>query len=153
MDRTALPGSTAVQTGDRRESAADPAARMRATIVLRPHDPGVAAALLSGKFDSATHSVSGAGETAMLAVEAFARANGLSIEESDPAKRMVVVTGSVSQMSQAFGVIFGQFVSPEGVSYLSYEGKITLPSEIAGHVIAVLGLDTRPAARPRDTER
>jgi kumamolisin len=149
MARTALPGSTPVQAGYRREGAANPAASVRATIVLRPADSGVAAALLSGKYDSSAHSVSGADETAMQAVEAFARANGLSIEEADSARRVVVVTGSVSQMSRAFGVTFGQFVSPDGTSHISYEGEITLPSEIAGHVIAVLGLDARPVAQSR----
>jgi kumamolisin len=149
MARTALPGSTPVQAGYRREGAANPAASLRATIVLRPRDSGVAAALLSGKYDSTAHSVTGADETAMQAVEAFARASGLSIEESDAAKRVVVVTGSVSQMSQAFGVTFGQFISPGGTSHLSYDGEITLPSEIAGNVIAVLGLDARPAAQSR----
>jgi hypothetical protein len=54
-------------------------------------------------------------------------------------------------MGQAFGVTFGRFVSPDGTSHLSYDGEITLPSEIAGHVIAVLGLDTRPAARIKNS--
>jgi kumamolisin len=151
MDRTALPGSTPVQAGYRRESPANPAAGMRATLVLRPHDSGVAAALLSGKVVSVTDSVSGADESAMQGVEAFVRANGLSIEESDSAKRMVVVTGSVSQMSRAFGVTLGQFVLPDGTSHISYDGEITLPSEIARHVMAVLGLDTRPVARTKDS--
>ena len=150
MDRIALPGSTPVPAGYRRRGPADPAAKMRATLVLRPHDSGVAAALLSGHYDSAAHSVSGVDETAIQGVETFARANGLAIEESDSTKRVVVVTGSVSQMSRAFGVTFGQFVSPDGTSHLSYEGEITLPSEIAGHIMAVLGLDERPAARTKE---
>jgi kumamolisin len=149
MARAAIAGSAPDHTGYRREGAADPAMRVRVTIVLRPADSNAAADLLSGKYDSATRAASGASEGAMAAVEEFARENGLSIEESDPAARTIVVSGSANQMSRAFGVSLGQFVSPDGARHLSYEGSITLPTQIAEHVLAVLGLDTRPVARSR----
>jgi|SRR6185312_1648176 len=149
MERTAIPGSAPDHSGCRRERAVDPEAPVRATIVLRPSDPGVAAKLLSGRYDPAAHTSAGADPHAMAAVEAFARDNDLVIEESDAAGRRVVVSGPSSRMGAAFGVTFGEFVSPNGVTFRGYDRDISLPSGIAKYVLAVLGLDTRPAARPR----
>lgn len=147
MERAAIPGSALDHTGYRREGAADPDAFVRATIVLRPRDSGVAEALLSGKYDPAAHHATGADRNRLAAVEAFARASGLTVEESDAPGRRVVVSGSVSAMQSAFGVRFGQFKSSNGVNHLSYDGEISLPSDIAPDVLAVLGLDSRPIAR------
>jgi kumamolisin len=134
--------------GYRREGAADPDTPVRATIVMRPRDPAVAADLLSGKYDPSTVQARvGAADDAVAAVERFARAHGLVVEESDAPARRVVVSGPVSRMSEAFGVAFSSFVSPDGARCLGYDGEIRLPSEIAPYVMAVLGLDTHPVAR------
>ncbi|HEX4275857.1 MAG TPA: protease pro-enzyme activation domain-containing protein [Bryobacteraceae bacterium] len=151
MERTAIPGSAPDHAGYRRDGAADPATRMRVTVVLRLHDdPSVAAALLSGKYDASAHAPSVVDEEGKAAVEAFARANGLAVEESDASMRRVVVAGTADQMSRAFGVAIGQFTSSAGTC-LSYDGAITLPPSVAGYVLAVLGLDTRPVARVKQS--
>ena len=149
MGRAAISGSAPNHSGDRRESAAVPATRVRVTVVLRPREPDVAAALLSGKYDPREHAPPGADETSMAAVETYLRTSGLAIEESDAASRTIVATGSASQANRAFGIDLAWFESPGGAKYLSYDGDIALPSEIAGSVLAVLGLDARPAAQPR----
>jgi hypothetical protein len=147
MDRAVIPGSAPDHTGYHRESAVDPDTPVRATIVLRPPDSGVAAELLSGKY--APHASTGVDQQAMEAVENFARTNELQVEESDAAGRRIVVSGPPSRMAAAFGVRFGQFASPDGESHLSYDGEISVPSDVAKYVLAVLGLNTRPVARPR----
>ena len=147
MQRLAIAGSAPDHSGYRRESDADPATPLQATIVLRSRDSGVAEALLSGRYDPSTHAASSAAEIVPPAIEAFAHDNGLTVQESDPAGRRVVVAGWLNQMSQAFGVRFGQFVSPDGGSHLSYDGEVTVPADIAPSILAVLGLDTRKIAR------
>jgi kumamolisin len=149
MQRTVIPGSAPDHTGYRREGAADPDARVEATIVLRPRDPDLGRALLSGAFDPSQRASSGADPKTMDAVQAFARAHDLKIETADPAARSISVSGTPEQMGRAFGVSLGQFVSKDGARRLSYEGQITLPPDIAAGVTAVLGLDTRPVAHPR----
>ena len=61
----------------------------------------------------------------------------------------VSVRGTAAQMSRAFGATLHLFESPDGNRHLSYEGNLTIPAEIAPHVIAVPGLDQRPVAAPR----
>jgi len=50
-------------------------------------------------------------------------------------------------MQKAFGVTLTQQQSDEGL-FRVREGAILLPQELAGHVVAVLGLDNRPQAKP-----
>jgi hypothetical protein len=52
-------------------------------------------------------------------------------------------------VGQAFGVTLAWFELAERQRYVSYEGDITLPAELAPHVLAVLGLDQRPTTKPR----
>lgn len=149
MAREAVNGSAPDHTGYRAVGAADPAMSVRVSIVLRPRDSGVAAELLSGRYDPARRDSGGAEDGAIAAVEAFTRGTGLKIVETNAPARTVIVTGSAEQMNHAFGVHLALFEAADGARYLSHEGSVTLPSEIAPSVLAVLGLDTRPAAQPR----
>ena len=148
MQRLAIAGSAPDHAGYRRTGDADPETRLQATIVLRPRDSGVAEALLSGRYDPSRDAPK-PDEIAPAAVEAFANKNGLTVEESDPAGRRVVVAGPLSRMSQAFDVRFSRFVSPDGAKYIGYDGPISVPADIAPLILAVLGLDTRPVAREK----
>jgi hypothetical protein len=76
------------------------------------------------------------------AVDKFAKEYGLRVTEASAAKRTVKVSGSPQSLGTAFGVqlnCFGPFVG--------YQGPLTLPDNLSGLVMAVLGLDTRPVAR------
>jgi kumamolisin len=147
MERAAIAGSAPDHAGYRREGAADPAIPVRVSIVLRPRNSADAAALLSGKYDSSAREAPGADAEGIAAVEAFARACGLTVEQSDAAERTVVVSGPSAAIGKAFGITMGRFVSPDGASHLSYDGEISLPANIAPRVLAVLGLDGRQVAR------
>jgi kumamolisin len=57
------------------------------------------------------------------------------------------VTGAVAAMQKAFGVqLSAQRIANR--AYRIREGNITLPQELYGHVLAVLGLDNRPQVEP-----
>jgi kumamolisin len=78
---------------------------------------------------------------------------GLEVTEVHPATRRVKVTGSLGDLSSAFGTTLRQVSSPDPVghgrvTHRYREGPLYVPAALAGVVTAVLGLDTRPQARP-----
>jgi hypothetical protein len=77
----------------------------------------------------------------LAAVEAFASQHGLKVTEANAAKRTVKVSGSAQALGRAFGVTLESFGS-----YIGYQGPLTIPDNLSGIVMAVLGLDTRPVA-------
>jgi kumamolisin len=91
----------------------------------------------------------GADPAAITLVRAFAKEFGLTVEKGTPKpeRRTIKLTGTVTAMQKAFGVTLAQKVL-DGNTYRVREGSILLPSELAGAVEAVLGLDNRPQAQP-----
>jgi kumamolisin len=81
-------------------------------------------------------------------VRQFASAHGLTVVEEDPARRTVVLSGTVAQFNDAFEVDLQTFEHAGG-TYRGRTGAIHLPDELQGVVTAVLGLDNRPQAHPR----
>jgi kumamolisin len=149
MNRAAIVGSAPEHSGSRRVSDVTPETPLRLTIVLKPSNPDEAAALLSGRYEPGMRTGTPADEQSRSAVETWIRNSGLTIAESDAASRSLVVTGPASAVREAFGIKLGNFAAQDGSEYLSYEGELTMPSELSGKVTAVLGLDNRPVAKPR----
>ena len=89
----------------------------------------------------------GADPTDIQAVKQFANQHGLAVVDEHAGRRHVVLSGTVAQFNDAFGVELEQFEHPGG-SYRGRTGAIHLPDELNGVVTAVLGLDNRPQARP-----
>ena len=83
-------------------------------------------------------------------VASFARSKGLTVIDSNAARRTVTVSGTATQMEQAFGVELGHYQS-ESESYRGREGHIYVPTEIADIVQGVWGLDNRQVSKPRTT--
>jgi kumamolisin len=83
----------------------------------------------------------------LAAVLTFVQNYGLSVVTENAEARTVQVEGSAIQVGQAFGVEIEWRIDPEGQRYLSYQGPLSVPANLAGIVEAVLGLDQRPAAR------
>ena len=78
---------------------------------------------------------------------------GLEITAVHPASRRVMVTGTLGQLSGTFGAELRQVSSPAPkghgtVTHRYREGPLFVPAPLDGVVLAVLGLDTRPQARP-----
>jgi len=76
----------------------------------------------------------------------FAKNAGLSVVETSAARRTVVLSGTVAQMSAAFGVTLRRYRSA-GEEYRGREGFIHVPAAIHDIVEGVFGLDNRRMAR------
>jgi len=80
-------------------------------------------------------------------VEEFAHEYGLSVVSADPARRAVVLAGTVAAFTQAFQVNLQRY-EHDGGTYRGRTGAIQIPTELSGIVSAVMGLDNRPQTKP-----
>ncbi len=79
--------------------------------------------------------------------------HGLRVTEADPGARRVKVEGSLAALSETFGADLKLVRSPrpgpgQPAGHRYREGALRIPAELNGIVLAVLGLDDRPQARP-----
>ncbi|WP_375382821.1 protease pro-enzyme activation domain-containing protein [uncultured Sphingomonas sp.] len=147
--RQTLPGSDRAAHHDMRAAGrvagGDP---ITVSVYLRPESTGPVAA----EAPAAVHSratlrqVREEAQAANIAaVTAFAAAAGLDVIEVDAAQRRMQLRGSASAMEAAFGTELHHY-ERDGASYRGREGTLSLPADVAEHVLAVLGLDTTPVA-------
>jgi Pro-kumamolisin, activation domain/Subtilase family len=94
----------------------------------------------------------GASPTDIARVTEFAQGQGLTVVETNAARRSVVVSGTVSQMSQAFAVTLGRYQhtvvrrrheGPRTETYRGRDGFIHVPTGLAEIIVGVFGLDNR----------
>jgi kumamolisin len=150
--RTVLPGSEKapfVQTAG--EKPAPSGTKITVSVVVKRKN-ALKASNRTGK-DRLTHAqyrkTHGADPDAVKLVRAFAKEYGLTVAPHTPGpeRRTVQLIGTVAAMQKAFGVTLIHKVQ-DGETYRVREGSITLPTELVGPVVAVLGLDNRPQAQP-----
>jgi subtilase family serine protease len=85
----------------------------------------------------------GATSAQVDAVKSWLTSNGLSVTGvTSGIGGYVSVTGTVAQASQAFGVSFANYTDPTGQTARAPQSVATVPSSVAGDVLAVSGLDT-----------
>ena len=86
---------------------------------------------------------------ALKQVKAFAKEFNLKVEDDPTAatRRTLQLTGTADDIKKAFGVELNQKII-DGIEYRVREGGIHLPAALADSVLAVLGLDNRPQAKP-----
>jgi kumamolisin len=128
---------------------------IRVTVVLRRRSDAKPSAT-AGKpgeqrFASRTQyaAIHGADADDIAAIEKFAHEHGLTVMERHPESRRMVLSGPASAIQEAFGVTLSHYGDRTGgPRYRSYSGPIQLPAEIQPAVMAVLGLDDRPIAKP-----
>lgn len=96
--------------------------------------------------------VHGADPNDLQAVENFAHEHGLTVSERDPARRSIVVGGSAEAIQQAFGTAL-HYSELNGVTYRTRSGNLSVPASVHPAVLAVLGLDNRPIAKPHFRRR
>ncbi|HEY5319179.1 MAG TPA: S53 family peptidase, partial [Solirubrobacteraceae bacterium] len=142
---------------------ADPSEKFSVTIVLRRRPDGPAVPDFSyyartpraqrprlSREDFAAKY--GAAPDDLAKVTDFVTSHGLEVVETDPARRTVVASGTVAQMSEAFAVELQHYeheVTPRAEqdpvkeTYRGRDGVIHVPSELAPIVIGVFGLDNR----------
>lgn len=148
--------------GARSLGKADPAERLEVTILLRHR----AAHALRDRLKD-LHRTSGrpahikreefaqqfgADPSDIEEVKKFARSHSLTVVQESPARRTVILAGTVAQFNGAFGVDLERF-EHEGGSYRGRTGPIHLPDELHGKVEGVFGLDDRQQAKPHFRSR
>ena len=87
----------------------------------------------------------GAAPESMAAIDKFAKDNGLTVVEHNPASGRTVLNGSTGQMMKAFDVKLQEYQHQSGVTFRGRTGTLSVSTDLAPHVKAVLGLDNRPA--------
>jgi kumamolisin len=99
----------------------------------------------------------GADPAEMDKVTAFARREGLSVDETNAARRTVVVAGTVAQFNKAFDISLHNYEheverSPRSgrqtETYRGYDGFIHVPTDLAEVIVGVFGLDNRRISKP-----
>ncbi len=78
----------------------------------------------------------------------FANAAGLTVVSQDPERRLVKLAGSASKMEAAFRTELHYYHDGQK-AFRARSGTLSVPEDVAGVIEAVLGLDTRPQAKPR----
>jgi kumamolisin len=127
---------------------------IRVTVVLRRHsdvNPSKPARKPGERFASREEyaAIHGADAGDIKTVEKFAHAHGLTVMERHAESRRIVLSGPASALEEAFSVKLSRWgVGASGTRYRTHSGFIMLPAEIHASVIAVLGLDDRPVAKP-----
>jgi kumamolisin len=144
--RQILPGSQKPSFQPATEKPAS--GKVTVSVILRRKTQLNARTLATQRLTRSEYARTYAADTSDLAqVRGFADAFGLKIVSESRERRTVVLTGSVTAMQKAFGVRL-KLATVNGVKYRVREGEIWLPTSLAGIVIAVLGLDDRPQAKP-----
>lgn len=114
------------------------------TVVLRRRAPLTHTGAAVGRVDLAARY--GADPTDLDRVRAFGRTAGLQEVAVDPASRTIRWRGTGTAVQQAFGVRLGRYRADGGApEFVAPTSEPTLPDPA---VVAVLGLDRRPVARP-----
>lgn len=133
--------------------AVKPAARMRRITVSVVLSPKAKLLMKRGKPQerltrAAFASRYGADPASVKLVRAFAKEFGLTAEPlGKPGPCTLHLSGSAAAMQKAFGCSLKLHTTASG-TYRVREGALCIPQELDGHILAVLGLDNRPQARP-----
>lgn len=152
QSRTTLPGTERPPLANSSAETPPPSGKRITVSVLVKRKQPLTAANRFGKqrlTRAQFRQLYGADPAAVKLVRAFAKEYGLAISPDTPAPEhsTLKLTGTVASIERAFGVTLAHR-NCQGATYRVREGSITLPSELIGHVIAVLGLDNRPQAEP-----
>jgi kumamolisin len=90
----------------------------------------------------------GANTDDLARVRRFAAEFGLRVKEENPARRSVVLAGTVEAFSRAFETRLERYEHPTKGYYRGRTGTLTIPTELAPAIEGVFGLDNRPQAKP-----
>jgi kumamolisin len=126
---------------------------IHASVVLRRRSAPTGTGKLRRMSREAYGAAHGADPAALDTIEKFAHQFGLSVAERHADRRLMVLSGTASAMQKAFGTQLARYQTREGVTYRGRSGALNLPTELEHSVMAVLGLDTRPAAKPHFRKR
>ncbi len=89
----------------------------------------------------------GASKESLAAITKFASEHGLSVGEANLTSGRVVIKGTAGQLSDAFQTRLAAYESHSGQAFTGREGSLNVPRELNPHLVSILGMDDRPAAR------
>jgi len=112
----------------------------RHALMIPQERPGIDHAAVAEQY--------GARPEAVDAIKSLAASHGLTVTNVDMLRRVIELSGAVSDMEQAFGTVLHDYAIGK-YTYRCRQGPLLLPTETMPHIEAVLGLDNRPVAKPR----
>jgi kumamolisin len=141
-DKLLIPGSVETGKPDRME-------KIDVTVVLRGKDhrpqPGRVRCIARHEYDA----LYGPEENHLELLRRFAADHNLAVGAHRHGSRNVKLTGTVAAVEDAFGVNLLQYrVNHRNLRYRGRQGAVQIPEELESFVVAVLGLDDRPQAKP-----
>lgn len=83
-------------------------------------------------------------------IDAFAGQNDLTVRELSLERRAVVLSGTLANVTEAFGADFDSLVvfqTPDGDRYRGRRGALYIPAHLDGVIQGVFGIDNRPQVR------
>lgn len=135
------PGASATGTPDPGEIA-------QLTVIVRRRNPlpapGSGPAVSREQFAE----MYGASPGDIQKVAAFAGEEGLTVVSSDAARRTVVVSGTLADLTRAFGAQVNLY-QQGGRTFRGRSGPLAIPADLEGVIEGVFGFDQRPQARTR----
>ena len=149
-------GSGVLHLGDaERAERVNPRKRLDVTVVLRPANPN-AHVLTHARHPRLAHPLSARGLAALYdpgdasirVVRRFAKQHDLEVVEVSRARHDIVLSGTVSGLSRAFGVELHNWNYSRG-QYRAHDEPVTLPPDLRAVSEGVLGLDDIPVHRTR----
>ncbi len=127
----------------------DDAATVHLTVVLKPdramHPLDRAANPLTREEFRLRHSTS---QAVVDQVASYARAHGMQVEAIEPAQHRVRLVGTYAQARAAFKPDELGIYEQDGRRYVARGGHLHVPVDLAQQIVAVMGFDQRPVARP-----
>jgi kumamolisin len=81
-------------------------------------------------------------------IEAFADDFDLTVMTVDLGRRLIVLSGMVASVNEAFGTTLQLFQANTGV-FRGRSGELSLPADLEGVIVGAFGLDNRPQAKPK----
>lgn len=81
-------------------------------------------------------------------IEDFAREHGLAVAAIEPARRLIRLSGTAAQFQAAFQTTLAHYHDGKR-TFRARSGALKLPTDLLPVVESVLGMDSRPAAKPR----
>ncbi len=96
----------------------------------------------------------GANPQDIALVEQFAHQYQLTVVDANVGKRRVILSGTAASMTAAFGAELQCYkAEATGRTFRGRTGALSIPADLEGIVVAVLGLDTRHIAKPHFRRR
>jgi kumamolisin len=118
------------------------------SLVLRRRESAPCADVMQSRLShDELESVHGADPGDIDAVEAFACEHQLSVVSISAASRVIAISGTFAALSGAFGADV-ELRQRNGKTLRTRHGFLCVPESLAARVIAVLGIDQRPAGHP-----